>query len=434
MFSVRHLRQLPQGLSGALVVAALVLGGAGTGLHRSSQAVAPTRSSPQTVAPTHGSSQVQAITPRAALVRVLTAPHLEPSWFAPVFLAQVSVAQLQQAIATLKAQLGPYQGVTAQPDGSYLVRFSRGTVQARIHLDGQGRIDGLLFTNIHFTYVSRRAALTGLKGLPGRVSVLVLANGAPRIAIAPDASLAVGSAFKLAVMTGLNDRIAAHQLSWQQQITLQASDKSLPSGILQTKPVGSRYTISDVARYMISISDNTAANMLIRVVGRPSIDPLIPLRDRPILTTREAFVLKAPANRALRDRYLAAATPAARLSILQQADRLPLPAIKPFARLLAAGPVAPRIEWFFSVRQLCGLMGRVSALPQMSVNPGVADPSEWSHVAYKGGSEPGVLNLTTLARAHDGTTYCLAATWNNGANLDEGRFEQLYSSLLHSFH
>ncbi len=374
------------------------------------------------------------ITPQAALVRVLTAPRPRADWFAPVFLVQVSVAQLQQGIAALKTQLGPYQTVTARPGGSYLVRFARGTVQAQIHLDGQGRIDGLLFTNIHFTYVSQGAALAGLKGLPGRVSVLVLANGAPRIAVDPAASLAVGSAFKLAVMAALTQRIAAHQLSWQQHITLHASDKSLPSGILQTKPVGSRYTIADVARDMISISDNTAANMLIRVVGRPAIDPLIPLRDRPILTTREAFVLKDPANRALRDRYLAAATPAARLDILQQADRLPLPVLKPFARLLAAGPVAPRIEWFFSARQLCGLMGRVSALPQMSVNPGVANPSEWAHVAYKGGSEPGVLNLTTLAQAHDGTTYCVSATWNNGATLDEGRFEQLYSSLLHSFH
>ena len=78
-------------------------------------------------------------------------------------------------------------------------------------------------------------------------------------------------------------------------------------------------------------------------------------------------------------------------------------------------------------------MGQVAGLPQMSVNPGVANPAEWLHVAYKGGSEPGVLNLTSQVKAHDGTTYCVAATWNNAALLDEGRFEQLYSSLLHSF-
>jgi beta-lactamase class A len=187
-----------------------------------------------------------------------------------------------------------------------------------------------------------------------------------------------------------------------------------------------------VEQGIAAISDNTAANMLIRVVGRAAIDPLIPANDRPILTTRELFVLKDPANRTLRDRYLAATTPGARLSILQQADRLPLPSLATIGPLLTKGPVSPRVEWFFSVRDLCGLMGQVQHLPQMSVNPGVANPADWMHVAYKGGSEPGALNLTTMVTAHDGATYCVAATWNNAALLDEGRFEALYSSLLHA--
>jgi len=382
--------------------------------------------------PTSIQARAQTITPQAALVRVLTAPHEQSAWFAPLFLTQVSAAQVEQGVAAIKAQFGSYKGVTPRPDGSFVVTFARGTAQAQIHLDVQGRIDGLLFTKPQFTYVSQSAALQGLRAIPGQVSLLVTKNGTDTITINPDRALAVGSAFKLAVMAALKERVAAHQLSWQQFVTLRTEDKSLPSGILQTKPAGSSYTIADVARYMISISDNTAANMLIRVVGRPAIDPLIPPRDRPILTTREFFVLKDPANRALRDRYLAATTPAARLSILQQADRLPLPALKPFVRLLAAGPVAPRIEWFFSARELCGLMGQVSGLSQMSVNPGVADQADWARVAYKGGSEPGALNLTTLVAAHDGATYCVSATWNNAALLDEGRFESLYSSLLHA--
>ncbi len=377
-------------------------------------------------------AHAQTITPQAALVRVLTAPHEQAAWFAPLFLAQVSAAQVGQGVAAIKAQFGPNKSVAPRPDGSYLVTFARGTTHAQIHLDAQGRIDGLLFTKPQFTYVSRSAALQGLRTLPGQVSLLVTKNGTDVTALDPDRALAVGSAFKLAVMAALKERIAARQHSWQQSVTLRAEDKSLPSGILQTKPVGSKYTIADVARYMISISDNTAANMLIRVVGRVAIDPLIPPRDRPILTTRELFVLKDPANRALRDRYLTATDAAGRMAALQQADRLPLPSLATIGPLLAKGPVSPRVEWFFSVRDLCGLMGRVQHLPQMSVNPGVANPADWTNIAYKGGSEPGALNLTTMATAHDGTTYCVSATWNNAALLDEGRFEALYSSLLHA--
>src|SRR5918911_4736092 len=66
--------------------------------------------------------QAQPITPQAALVRVLTAPQERPTWFAPAFLAQVSVAQVEAAVAGIKARFGPYQSATPQPDGAYLVR------------------------------------------------------------------------------------------------------------------------------------------------------------------------------------------------------------------------------------------------------------------------------------------------------------------------
>jgi beta-lactamase class A len=250
--------------------------------------------------------------------------------------------------------------------------------------------------------------------------------------MAPGRALAVGSAFKLAVLAALQQRIKAGLLLWTQKVTLRTQDKSLPSGVLQTRPGGSRYTVIDLARYMIAISDNTAADMLIHLVGRPAIAPLIPARDRPILTTRELFMLKDPANIGLRERYLAAPSPVARLAILAQVDQLPLPSLRALVPLFSKGPVAPRIEWFFSVRQLCSLMAQVQRLPQMSINSGVANPVEWTHVAFKGGSEPGVLNLTTMATARNGVTYCVSATWNNAALLDNGRFEALYSSVLHS--
>ena len=50
-------------------------------------------------------------------------------------------------------------------------------------------------------------------------------------------------------------------------------------------------------------------------------------------------------------------------------------------------------------------------------------------MAFKGGSEPGVLNLTMLVTARTGTSYCVSATWNRAAPLDEGGFETLYGSL-----
>ncbi len=83
--------------------------------------------------------------PEAALVRLMTAPHLRAVWFAPVFLAQVSVAQLEQGRAAIEETLGPFVDVRPQPGGSYLLVFRAGVVRTRIALDGQGRIGTLAF-------------------------------------------------------------------------------------------------------------------------------------------------------------------------------------------------------------------------------------------------------------------------------------------------
>ncbi|MBV8223402.1 MAG: serine hydrolase, partial [Candidatus Eremiobacteraeota bacterium] len=120
---------------------------------------------------------------------------------------------------------------------------------------------------------------------------------------------------------------------------------------------------------------------------------------------------------------------AVRTALLAQLASRPLPDVKLFQ---SGAVVDPDIEWFFSVRELCTLMNRVASLPLMSINPGVADPAQWTHVAYKGGSEPGVLNLTTQIVSKSGKTYCVSATWNDALPLDEKRFELLYSLVLNS--
>jgi beta-lactamase class A len=370
------------------------------------------------------------LTAHAALDRVLSSAVPLAAWFAPTFVAQVSLAQLRQTIAGVRDALGPYLSVAVKTDGTFQALYGLGALNGKVHIDQQGRIDGLLITGVVYNHVSRSAAVNGLRQLPGMASLLVLANNTPVLALDPDRSLAVGSAFKLAVLAAVQQEVAAHTLSWTQPITLQAHDMSLGSGILQSKPAGSTYTIEDLTRYMISISDNTAANMLIRVAGRKTIDALIPVADQPLLTTRELFALKEPAHAVLRTRYLAAKTPEARMRLLPAIDALPLPSVSTFT----GEPMALQVEYYFTTRQLCGLLRRVAALPQMSVNPGVATVADWEHVAYKGGSEAGVLNLTTQVTAFNGTSYCVAATWNNPDDaLDDAVFELYYANVLSSY-
>jgi beta-lactamase class A len=228
------------------------------------------------------------------------------------------------------------------------------------------------------------------------------------------------------VLAALREQIASGHHSWSEVVELRDEWKSLPTGILQDWPAGTPLTLATIASLMISRSDNTATDALISIVGRENVERF-GAQNRPFLTTREAFALKNPANSDLLERYRAG-DEGRRRAVLAELIGRPLPA----AEVFESGPVAPDVEWFYSPRDLCGLMERVADLPLMSINPGLATPADWARVSYKGGSEPGVLNVTTWLDARDGRRLCVSATWNNDAPLDENRFFLLVGSLMDS--
>ncbi len=111
--------------------------------------------------------------------------------------------------------------------------------------------------------------------------------------IDPATAAPLGSAFKLYVLDALGNAVASGKVRWNQPLTVTAQLKSLPSGELQNEPDGTQISVQDTAAKMISISDNTAANMLINLLGRSAVEAALsttgmadPVLDRPFLTTR----------------------------------------------------------------------------------------------------------------------------------------------------
>ncbi|HEY9829912.1 MAG TPA: serine hydrolase [Stenomitos sp.] len=365
---------------------------------------------------------IQPMTPKAAIERLFTSKQIQTDWFTPSFLAHIPVSP-QQVIESLKTALGDYQGVQ-KIDEDYLVIFERGSVPTKIVLDASGRISGLLFESPRAKVSSLNEAIAQFKTLPGKVSLLVLEDNQERAALNAATPLAVGSAFKLAVLEALKGQIASGKRSWSDIVELQPHWKSLPSGILQNWPDGSRLTVETLAALMISQSDNTATDSLIHWVGKAAIEA-VALRNRPFLTTRELFLLKSVQNEALLKRYRAG-NEAQRRIVLDEVNQLPPPELTAFG----SSPNALDVEWFFTSQELCSLIENVADLPLMSINPGVASAKDWQRVAFKGGSEPGVLNLTTWLLGKTGKRFCVAATWNNGESLDEAGFMSLYGGVL----
>jgi beta-lactamase class A len=363
---------------------------------------------------------------RSRLDTMLRTGHADAAWFADSFLAQVTIDQVNTVLASLTTALGAYQSIEYTPE-KFVAHFARGTDDVQIHLDAQNKIDGLLFKPPVVTATSLDDAFRSLRKLQGTLAYVVVERGRTNVA-ALNASepLAVGSAFKLAVLNGLVDRIRRNERRWSDVVSLQEGWKSLPSGVLQSWPARTPLTIATYAAEMISISDNTAADALAHITGRAAIAPYA-ADNFPFLTTREVFTLKSSANAKLRSAYLAAATPAARATVLRRVDALPLPAI---AELSFTAP-DPEIEWHFSVSELCRLMNRVAALPLMSINPGVAEKGVFRSVAYKGGSDTGIINMTTMVTTKRGTQVCFSATLNNAAkDIDEQAFGLAYATAL----
>ncbi len=256
--------------------------------------------------------------------------------------------------------------------------------------------------------------------------------------IDPNTSASIGSAFKIYVLEALGEAVASGKVSWDQQLTITERLKSLPSGDLQEEPDGAQVSVKDAAAKMISISDNTGADMVFDLVGRSAVEAALvatgmtdPSRDRPFLTTREMFVLKLDQWPTLAQRYIAADEAGRRDLLATTIDKAPLPDLE-----AASDWNTPReidsIEWFASANDLCrayislaelaGRPGLSQIADVLSINDGglALDPAEWKTTWFKGGSEPGVLALTYLATTQAGQSYVVVAlTGNPAESIDE---------------
>jgi hypothetical protein len=351
--------------------------------------------------------------------------HADSAWFSASFLSQVSASRVDAIIASLTTALGAYQSAEITPT-KITLHFAKGTDDMLIHFDADYKIDQLFFKPPVMTTSSVDDSLRALAQTPGKVSYVIIEEGrSERAALDASAPLAIGSAFKLAVLNALSDQIRDGSRRWSDVVPLRSAWKSLPTGVLRTWPDITPLTLATYAAEMISISDNTAADALVRLVGPNALRPY-EIRNDPFLTTREMFVLKSSEGTDLHSAYLRAATPKARAAVLARVDAMPLPTLEQ----LNTSP-DPAVEWHYSVRELCSLMRRVSDLPLMSINPGIPNPSDFRHVAYKGGSDVGIINMTTMVTTKRGTTVCFSATLNNEKQaVDEMAFETAYEDVV----
>lgn len=194
--------------------------------------------------------------------------------FTQEFREQLSAEQLVSVLDQLRA-LRPWTvtGVDSGPT-SVVAQISGGGEELELQLavDDDGVIAGLFFGQgapPRESAADPQALVEEVGELPGSslyvaeavdgrcVPVDELTGGAAAGELLP-----IGSMIKLYVLGAVVGAVADGSLTWEDEVTVTDELRSLPSGELQDAPAGTSLTVHEAARMMISISDNTATDLL----------------------------------------------------------------------------------------------------------------------------------------------------------------------------
>lgn len=216
-----------------------------------------------------------------------------------------------------------------------------------------------------------------------------------------------GSIFKLLVLAGVVDAVEAGELAWEDDLEITETVRSLPSGILQDREAGSTVTVREAAELMISISDNTATDLLIAALGqdrlRSSAEQAGVDADRvtPLQTTRELFILGWGVEQDVRDRWSRSTTPLERQAVL---DDLPQDLSVVDVAAVTTPVWQDGVDWPLTGGEVCAIHARLQQHAAtgaggpvrdiLAANPGGQVPDGVTYQGFKGGSAPGVLALS----------------------------------------
>jgi beta-lactamase class A len=390
----------------------------------------------------------------------------DPKWaddlFDKNFLKQVPPAKLTPILEHYFDMIGKVVDVQLREQKSEysavcdLIGEKDQVVQMTIALDSKppNSIVGLLFGNPAPMTKDLAAAAAEIAKLPGSTSFGVWKLGGekpePVVTHEPDRALALGSTFKLYVLGALAKEVTDGKRKLEEVVRLEEKWRSLPSGQMQSWPVGTPVTLQTLASMMISISDNTATDHLLFTLGRGKVEAMLALmgnehaeKSLPFLSTGEMFRLKGAIGGKAADEY-ASLDAAKKREMLEKKIDPVLVTEKSVDLSAFASPVhVEDIEWFASASDLCRAMDWLRRATEsgpaapvrgvLAINPGLSVSKEaFPYVGFKGGSETGVINLTFLLRAKDGTWYAASAGWNDPTEaVEESKLTGLMQRVLY---
>ncbi len=112
-----------------------------------------------------------------------------------------------------------------------------------------------------------------LKELPGKIGFCYCCpDTGARFEMQGDLPLVAASVIKLPIMVEAFRQREAGVLDWQREVTIRKEDKLPSCGALTYLHDGIKVTVGDLVTLMIILSDNTATNLLIDLLGADNIN------------------------------------------------------------------------------------------------------------------------------------------------------------------
>jgi beta-lactamase class A len=275
-------------------------------------------------------------------------------------------------------------------------------------------------------------AAAALDKLPGHTGFLFteLTPAGPRMlyGIRPLERFAVGSTFKLFILGTLADEVNADRRGLAGVMRLRADLVGPPHSEMASWPVDSPVTLQALALKMISISDNTATDHLLYLLGRQRVERQMAAMgdahadwNRPLLSTREMTMLRDKATGMLGRAYQKLDEAAKRKFL----DRFTgVPDYDKFDFDTAAYDVA---EWYATPLDMANALAWLKNNTQEN-QPAHAlrgvlavetklphDAKIWPYVGFKGGSEDQLLAGNWLLKNANGRWYTFHVFYNNPA-------------------
>lgn len=281
--------------------------------------------------------------------------------------------------------------------------------------------------------------------------IFEVADGActPLAGTESDTPAPISRVFDLWVLAALAEAVESGDASFGERFAVDDAVKSSLDGRVGVAAAGTELPLRRYAELMISIQDNSAADHLIARLGRDAVEEAMvnagvaaPELNRPLLTTREFFVLKFTALRDSVDDYLALDSAGRRAYLDGELSGVSV--IE--AGLDGPGWDAPtlvtEIEWFASPSDLCRTHAHLAQLALrpglrevadvLALNPGVPlDTEVWTGFQFKSGSELGVFAGSWLLTRADGRTFVVAGSvFDTEQLVDEADAIALFQALI----